>query len=266
MFNIENAAIQIKDLLTRATGVLIITRSEPSVDAAAASLALAAVSAGMGRPVILVTPSELSERVKVLPGAAKFATSLPASSLVISLEHKPGSIDKVSYQDEGDRFNMVVTPRAGQLVSPDQVSFSALGESYDLVIVVGTPDQALLGSIYESEKDHWSEIPLINIDRHGANTQYGKINIIDHEAASVSEVTARALLASKINITPEVARLLLTGIKDATSSYEQAGPSDFETAGKLSQITSGVKGESTEERLVNEPFRRGEQFKSAPAI
>ncbi len=123
-----------------------------------------------------------------------------------------------------------------------------------------------LGSIYESEKDYWSEIPVINIDRHGANTQYGKINIIDHEAASVSEVTARALLASKINITPEVARLLLTGIKDATSGFDRAGPSDFETAGKLSQITSGVKVESTEERLVNEPFRRGEQFKSAPAI
>lgn len=257
MTNVESAASQIKELLQHARRVLIVTRSPASRDGAAASLALFLSVKRFGREVQLVSPGPLSGEAKSLPGSDQFTAGLGPRGLLISLDYEPNSIAKVSYEAAGDKFNLIVTPSNGHSFTAGNVSYSQVGSEYDLVIVLDTAELSLLGDLAEAEKDHWAKIPLINIDRHPANTQYGKVNCLDHEASSTCEVTARLILAAKLPLTSEVAQLLMTGLKEGSNNFQNAGPGTFEAAADLTRIIRGARNESTEERLVNEPFRAG---------
>lgn len=248
---------QIKDLLQHARQVLLVTKAPATLDGAAACLALAGSIKRFGREVTLVTPGELSEPVRGLPGATLFATSLTPRGLVITLENEPNSVSKVNYETVGNKFNLVVTPAPGHDFTADQVSFAKTGSSHDLVIVLDTADLPLLGKLYEAEQAAWASLPLLNIDRHPANTQYGRVNVLDHEASSTCEVTARIMIAAKLPLPRESAELLLLGIRDASSNFQNAGPGTFELAATLTRHVRGQGSvESTEERLVNEPFRK----------
>lgn len=248
---------QIKDLLQHGRHVLLVTKAPATLDGAAASLALASSIKRFGREVTLVSPGELSESARNLPGAGEFTTSLIPRGLVITLENEPNSVSRVSYETVGNKFNLVVTPSPGHDFTSDQVSFAKTGSTYDLVIVLDTADLPLLGGLYEAEHSNWDDLPLINIDRHPANSQYGRVNVLDLEASSTCEVTARILLAAKLPLTKDTAELLLLGIRDASNNFQNAGPGTFELAATLTRHARGqTGGESTEERLVNEPFRK----------
>lgn len=258
MKNVESSANQFKDLLQSARQVLLLTRTQASTDGVAATLALGRVIRSFGRGVLLATPEKLSDSFNGLPGIQEFKTSVGPKSLVVSIDHEPGSIAKVSYGEEGNKFNLVVTPVAGRQVRAENVNFSFSGGDYDLVVALDTPDLALLGSLYESEAATWEHMPLVNIDRHPANTQFGRVNVLDHEAASTSEVVGRLVVAAKLPLPKDAAELLLLGIREATGNFQNSGPGSFEVAASLARVTRGGRTESTEERLVNEPFRKSE--------
>lgn len=257
MSNIESHAGQIKDLLQHARRVLLVTRAPATLDGAAASLALLQAIKRFGREVTLATPGDLSDRAKSLPGSGQFVTSLGPKGLVISLENEPNSISKVSYETVGNRFNLVVTPAPGQRFTSDKVSFSETEPQHDLVIVLDTADLPILGKLYEGEREIWNKLPLVNIDHHPANTQFGKVNVLDHEASSTCEVTARLMIAAKLPLNKETADLLLMGIREGSNSFQNAGPGTFDLAAALTRASRNQNGgESTEQRLVNEPFRK----------
>lgn len=263
MKTVESSASQIKELLQHARRVLLTTHGQGSLDGLAATLGLADSIKTFGREVIITSANPVDTAAN-LAGADKFSQALASKSLTISLDYQPGSIEKVSYGTEGNKFNLVITPSKGHNFSPENVNYAYSGSDYDLVFVLDTADLALLGSIYESEGETWQRLPVINIDRHSANTQYGKVNVLDPEASSTSEIVARLISAAKLPLTKDGAELLLRGIKEATGNFGNAGPGSFERAADLSRIIRGeTRTESTEERLVNEPFRKGEHLKGA---
>jgi nanoRNase/pAp phosphatase (c-di-AMP/oligoRNAs hydrolase) len=265
MKNVESSAPHLKELIQHSRKVLVVTRSQASLDAVAATLALAETLRAFGRTVILATPEKLGSHLANLPGVNAFVTSIGPKSLVVSIDHEPGTIGKVSYAEEGSKFNLVITPQPGKAVGADNVNFSYSGGDYDLVIILDTPDQALLGGLNDSEAQMWQSIPFVNIDRHPANTQYGKVNILDPDSPSTSGIIVRLIIATKLPLTKVAAELLLMGIRDATKNFDQAGPDSFEEATQLSRIIRGQTGESTEERLVNEPLR-GTELKRSQAL
>ncbi len=258
MKSIESAASQIRDLVSQARKVLVTTHASAGLDGVAASLALAQSLRSFGKEVILAAPSPLNDTQRALPGSDQFKAGLGPRSLIVSIDYEPGSIQKVSYGTTGNKFNLVVTPGKGKQINADEVDFAYSGGDYNLVIVLDTADPGLLGDIYETEGQAWANLPVINIDRHPANTQFGQVNAIDPEAKSVSEIVARLLLAAKLPFSKETADLLLRGIREATKDFDDAGPGSFEVAAQIKRELQ-VK-ETTEQRLVNEPFRKGENL------
>lgn len=261
MQNVESAAKQVKELVQHALSVLVVTRSSANTDGLSAALALAESLRAFGRAVHVATPGKLPDHLTALPGAQHVKTEFGRKSFVISLDYQPGSIAKISYGPEGNKYNVVITPADGTRFTPEQVNFSYSGSDYDLVFVVDTADLALLGDLYEAEKEAWSARPLVNIDRHPANTQFGKVNVVDHEGRSTAAIVFRLLEAAKLPLNSAVAELLLLGLREATDGFAKASPDNFEQAARLSRVISGpASGESTEERLVNEPFRKGQEL------
>jgi nanoRNase/pAp phosphatase (c-di-AMP/oligoRNAs hydrolase) len=247
---VENSASQIKELIQHSRKVLLATSAQG--DNIAATLALSESIKQFGREVILVSPNGVEGQQASLPGAQDFTDGVGPRSLVVSLDYQPGSIAKVSYAAEGDKFNLVITPNSGSEVTSNNVSYSYTGAQYDLVIVVGVADLGVLGDLYESEKGVWEKLPVVNIDRRGANTQFGKVNAIDSEVASMSEIVMRLLDSAKLPLPKIAAELLLLGLREASDNFAKATPAIFERAAELARKIEGREGLSSEERLVDE--------------
>src|SRR2546429_2088062 len=257
MQTITSAASQIRELITQARKVLLVT-SGANADHVAATLALAQVTATKDRQVLLASPVQLDPRLLGLPGADYFNKGLAPTSLVISLDYKPGSIAKVSYAAEGSKFNFVITPSNGTLFSPDNVTYSYTNAGYDLIITVGVSDLSLLSGLYESERRSFGALPLINIDHSPSNSQFGKVNAINTESLTASEVVTQVITSAKLALTPQAGQLLMTGLREGTNDFTHATPRVFETAAEISRLLS-IPAESTEEKLVSQPFRQGKE-------
>ncbi|HRH93460.1 MAG TPA: DHHA1 domain-containing protein, partial [Candidatus Peribacteria bacterium] len=97
---------------------------------------------------------------------------------------------------------------------------------------------SLLGSIYSDNVDLFSEVPILNIDHHVSNTQFGQLHLIDPTAASATEVLYSWFTTDekwKSFITPDVATLLLTGLITDTRSFQNPNttPRSLEVAANL---------------------------------
>lgn len=259
MQNIETAASQIKELIQHSRRMLILATSSNS-DAIAATLGLAEAIKAFGRDVSIVNPTGLNSEVADLPGAQDIKKKLDPRSFVISIDYFPGSIEKVSYNTEGNKFNLIITPANGSNFTSNNVDYSSLGEEYDLLITTGVPDLGVLGEIYETNKLAWEGVPIINIDNNPANSQFGKVNALDHTAKTLSEVVTRVISSTRLPLNQKIGDLLMFGLRGGSNDFKEASPSTFEAAAQIARKLSG-KQESTEEILVNEPFRK-EQDKS----
>lgn len=92
--------------------------------------------------------------------------------------------------------------------------------NYDLVIALDCGDVDRLGRPYATLP--LPRPPLINIDHHITNTQFGQINLVDSEASATAEILFRLLLELGIRLTPQLATCLLTGLVTDTQGFSTA--------------------------------------------
>lgn len=77
--------------------------------------------------------------------------------------------------------------------------------------------------------------PMINMDHHASNNFYGKINIVDPEAAAACQIVYRFLIYCGFKIDREIATCLLHGLYFDTGSFmhSNTSPETLETAAAL---------------------------------
>lgn len=88
-------------------------------------------------------------------------------------------------------------------------------ENFDLLIISGCSNLERSGN----EKIINLRIPIINIDHHGDNSNYGTINLVDSAKSAVAELTYDLFIWAGWEITPAVANCLMTGIFTDTGSF-----------------------------------------------
>ncbi len=84
----------------------------------------------------------------------------------------------------------------------------------DLFITVDCSDLERCGS--------WNVeglIPDINIDHHITNPMFGRVNLVDSEAAATAEILAQIIPQLELQLTPAAASALLTGIVTDTIGF-----------------------------------------------
>ncbi|MCL6105903.1 MAG: bifunctional oligoribonuclease/PAP phosphatase NrnA [Actinobacteria bacterium] len=81
---------------------------------------------------------------------------------------------------------------------------------------------------------------IINIDHHADNTRFGEINLVVGGASSTAEILFFLLQRMEVNVSPEIAEALYTGIlvDSGRFQYASASPSTFRVAADL--ISRGV--------------------------
>lgn len=207
---------ELKNQLNQANSTLVLTTEKPSFDAVASALAMYLSLKNAGKNVSIASSSEPIVRDSHLVGLDKIQTEIGSTNLAISFPYQEDSIEKVSYNVEGDHFKLLIQPKEGfEPIKKEDLSFNYTGASADLVIIIGASRIEDVGSIILNEKDLLEKATIVNIsDVPGS---FGKINLVDPNS-SLSEIVTAIIQETSLQLTKDTAQNLMQGIEDATQN------------------------------------------------
>ncbi len=215
----------VQQVLTASQSVLVAAPQKPKFDKIASALALYLSLKKAGKTAEVACPDEMTVEFSPLVGVDKINQRLGGKNLIISFDYVEDSIEKVSYNIENNKFNLLIQPKAGfSPLSTEKVNYSHSGGS-DLILVVGAQKLEDLGSLYAEGKNSYAQRPVVNIDIDSKNTQFGKINLFNPAASSCSEIIASLISTLKLPIDQDIATNLLLGVEEATQGFTAPGAS-----------------------------------------
>lgn len=219
--------------------LLIIPHANVDPDGLGSALACYQMFRSLGKDVTVLCPDTPPESLRFLPGFEKLTQEIAESqNFIVTINLDEGvEVDKLRYTVEDRKVNIIVVPKKGG-IKANQISFGEGEKHYDLIVAVDTADLALFGDVYRQHVDLFSSTPILNIDHHISNTQYGQVHLIDPTAASATEVLYNWFMQEadwKTHITPDMATLLLTGLITDTRSFQNPNttPRSLEVASEL---------------------------------
>lgn len=244
---------QIQTIVANARKVLILTHQNPSLDAMASLLAIKLAMEKMGKQVTAVVESGAGAEFASLSGASSVKHSIEGGNNLV-LTYKPYALEdfeKVSYaEEEGPEPSFVLTiiPKEGVVLDPAKFHFSSSGGnvSCDLVFVIETTAPQSLGNLYNQSIFNNPTVNIINIDNHDENKDYGRFNLVEPQAATVSEITTFFLRAVNVPMDKEIANNLYKGLVDGSNNFQgsKITAATFEAAAMC--LRSGVKEQQAE--------------------
>lgn len=231
----DNTLTQINEAITKGISGVIVLPANPTNDAIASGTALYLGLSKIGKNVAILSASTPETQLAAADKIQNTFTT-KGDNLVIAFPYTDGAIDKVDYNIQGDTFNLIITPRAGQpKLDPEKVNYSYTGGSVDFIITVDAPNLNSLGTIYTENQREFQGKTIINIDRHLINNMFGTVNYINKTSSSTSELVLKVLKELQCEIDKDMATNLYSGITGATnffSSYS-VNADTFEAASSL---------------------------------
>lgn len=227
-------------LIERSERILLCTHRKPDGDAVGSIMALYKALNLMGKEVAATCTDELPDQFGFLPDIEQLSQTVPgAHEFIVTLDCANTEVDRLKYHLEGNKIHIVITPKKGRFLK-ENVSSKEHIDSYDLIITVDVADIPQLGKLYEEHTELFASLPVINIDHHISNTNFGKINLIDPSACATGEILYDLIRilekkTGKTLITEEVATFLLSAITTDTGSFQNANttPRAMEIAAEL---------------------------------
>lgn len=229
---------QVVEILKNNQKFLLLTHKNPDGDALGGILAFQATLARLGKEAAMVCDDVAPSVFEYLPKVSEISQNLTTGrEFVISLDVSTIKAEKVMYKVVDNKLNIIVTPDKGQF-DESMITSSHGGFSYDAIIVLDSPDLERLGTIYEKNPEVFYEVPVVNIDHHAGNDNFGKINLVDLTATSTSEILVsiiEALTGDSKFFDENIATALLTGIITDTNSFQNTNttPKSLTVAAQL---------------------------------
>lgn len=229
---------RIADIVAKNNSGVIILPPNPSVDAVAAGTSLYLGLLKMGKTVAIICSSPVEND---LAGSDKIQNDLSVNgdSLVISFPYSDGAIDKVDYNIQGNRFNLIITPRPNQKkLDPSQVKYNYTGGSFEFIFVIDTPNLNSLGEVYINNQTQFQGKDIINIDRHLTNANFGTVNLVNKTISSISELVFKIIQTLQLEIDQDIATNLYAGIAASTNNFNSysVNADTFETTAQLLRL------------------------------
>ncbi|MBI4812622.1 DHH family phosphoesterase [Candidatus Falkowbacteria bacterium] len=253
---------QIFEQIKKAKNILITFRKSWNGDSVASALAIFLFLKKLGKNVELVvekfkgngdkeisfTPASLS----FLPSYAEIKNSMEnLRQFIISLDITNTKVSQIKYKVEDNTLNFIISPKDGFFTHDDITSRSG-GFKYDLIIVVDTPDLESLGKIYDNDTEFFYHTPIINLDHHPENEEFGQINFTELTAVSTSEILFSLFDSySREFIDENIATCLLAGMISKTRSFKTPNVTPKALSAAAQLISMGAR----REEIVNNLYR-----------
>jgi phosphoesterase RecJ-like protein len=246
---------QWSEQVRKAKNILILTHQDPDGDALGSALGLKLVLEKLGKKVTLAIEGAIPETYNFLSSFSEIENNLVIQrDLLVMIDESQAKIGNVGLKRLSEnKLMVVITPKEGILTTAN-IHIEEGTFMTDLIIVLDSANLERLGKIYGENPNIFYETPIVNIDHHSGNTNFGRINIIDITASSTSEILLSLIeTLNKDFPTPlleaEIATCLLTGLIDDTGSFQNSNttPKSLTVAAQL--VAAGAKQQEIIKRL-----------------
>ncbi|MBI4135249.1 DHH family phosphoesterase [Candidatus Uhrbacteria bacterium] len=221
-----------------------------SGDALGSALALYRYLRGIGKQAEMVSPDFAPGRFAFLPHATEVLPALHTPRRhTVRIKTDRAPIKEWSYGLKEGALEVYLTPEQGTF-SKDDVEVEEERYGYDHIVTLDTPDLPALGPLFREHGELFYKTPIINIDHHPENEQYGQINLIDINAGATGEIIAEMLkLIAPRQIDQEIATNLFAAIFLKTGGFKTPSvtPNTLKLAAEL--ITLGARREEIMQNL-----------------
>lgn len=256
---------EIQRLLGPAQNILICLPKGVTLDQVAAGLSLSLTLSKTGKDVNIVSPEPMTVGFSHLVGLDKITDKILGGNLVLTINTPISNIDKVSTLDDGQHLSLLIAPKPGAPpITQEQIIFSQSGAGSDLVVTIGARKLEGLGKIYLENQAIFQEKPIVNIDNNPQNTNFGRLNIVNLNASSCSEMVAAIISGLGLSIDEDIGSNLIQGIEQATQNFQNPKVSaDTFEAAAFCLRAGGRRGETPQRK---EEIKKVEEKKpSAPS-
>ena len=217
-----NNVEQFKKVLASANQPLILLPQNPDGDAIASGWAFYFFlkKKGANPTIAFYDPLNNISRFNFLPKPKNLQKDILGSrDFILSFDTTRNKIIDIKTEEKKDEMLIYITPEYGA-IDPRDFSFVPAKFKYDLLICLDSPDKESFGKIFEDNPDIFYEVPVINIDHHSNNDNFGQINIVDLTTSSTAEILYNIFTETKFTLTEKISKCLLTGIISATNSFQ----------------------------------------------
>jgi nanoRNase/pAp phosphatase (c-di-AMP/oligoRNAs hydrolase) len=228
----------IKDLITPLVNedVVILVSETATRDMMAAALGLSLSLILQNKKVKVAYPKQPTVAWSHLIGINKVIQAISNKNFIITLDYIEGSIEKVSYNIEGNKFNLVIEPKtdATELFNEKNVHYNYGGVNAGVIITIGAGSLESLGKFYVDNKELFNQKPVVVIDHTVGNKQYGKINLV-RPASSCSELVTELIKRAQLPINSDIATNLYDGLLAGSRNFSSpvVNADTFESAAFL---------------------------------
>jgi bifunctional oligoribonuclease and PAP phosphatase NrnA len=138
-------------------------------------------------------------------------------------------------------------PGAGEILTDPP------SQTWDAIVTVDASDERRLGACYRP--DEYAGAPVIVLDHHVTNLNFGTLNYVDATAAATTQIVLELADALRVAIRPEAATCLLTGLVTDTLSFRTSNvtPKVLRVAARLMEAGAALP-EITERALNQKPL------------
>ncbi len=231
---------QFAELVKNSQSILLVTHHNPDGDAAGSILAMKLGLEKLGKDVSVVASGDAQEPLAFLPSFSSLKEEVSLQKeLLIVLDETQAKIGNISLKRIAEnKLVVVVTPKGGT-ITPSNVRIEEGSFKVDLIIALDCANLERVGNLYEENTELFYEVPVVNIDHHASNNNFGKVNLVDITASSTAEILVSLLETIGKDVTgmidAEIATCLLTGITTDTGSFQNANttPKSLTVAAQL---------------------------------
>lgn len=210
---------QTSEALRQAETVLIATAQQPTVEQASAVLALAMILRKLGKKVTAIITDPLPPAIQTLNLEAADTNLSGLRDFILKLDLTKAEVDRLKYTVEDGKLNIFITPFKGGF-APNDVTYTYGQPQYDVALVLAVPQHKRLDKVFSQNPGLYESVPIVNIDYHRNNENYGAINLVEPNAASLGEILmalAESLQTGLVDA--PIATALLAGIVSATDRF-----------------------------------------------
>lgn len=223
----DSQLTELKNLLPTAKNILIALPANANIDVLASGLSLFLTLQAAGKQASVACDDTIKVGQSHLFGVdhvEKNVSSTEGGNLTLTLEGVAASdntipaLKNLDWYAENNNLNLVFHVLPGQTFNPAKIVPKFAGSGFNLIFTVGAVNLNALGNVYSQNSQVFSGTHIVNIDTQSSNTSFGQTNVLDPQAASLSEVMSNILTDLGFVLNADVASNLIAGIFDATNN------------------------------------------------
>lgn len=226
---------KINDLLVNAKTAMVVV-PQLGIDQLSAALALALSLKKKNIDTKVFCPTKPDANYSKLSGLEMLIDSYNQNDLVITLDYPLDQIEKVNYNQDNGKLNLIVETKQGSpKVAENQINITHQSGISDINFILG--EESLLGTNSNIvNTGNWVQISPINNIK-----SWAKASLVDQDAP-FCEIFTFLIPLLNLELDPDSAKNLLIGLRVATQSFSiNVSPETFEAGAICLRATQPIE-------------------------